>query len=78
MHISYTGHAKRRMNQRKVSPEQVIETIESPDELTAGDRGEEIAIKRYGAREVRVVYEEVDADSVIVYTVMKPHVHVHG
>ena len=75
MHITFTHHAKERMMQRKVSADQVAETLESPDELIAGDSGEEIAVKRFGAREVRVVYRETDAGSFVVYTVMKPYVH---
>lgn len=74
MHVIYTRHAEQRMIHRKVSPEQVVETIESPDEILPGDNGEEIAIRRYGARELRVVYEEIEADTVVVYTVMKPRV----
>jgi hypothetical protein len=74
MHIIYTRHAKQRMIQRKVSSEQVIEVIESPDEILPGDNGEEIAIRRYGTREVRVVYEEIGVDTVVVYTVMKSRV----
>lgn len=74
MHIIYTRHAEQRMIQRKVSREQVVETIESPDEILPGDNGEEIAVRRYGAREVCVVYEEVEADTVVVYTVMKSRV----
>lgn len=47
------------------------ETIESPDDVLPGDNGEEIAIRRYDNYEVRVVYEETDADTVIIYTVMR-------
>jgi len=75
MRITYTHHARQRMIQRKVSAEQVVETLESPDEVILGDGGEEIAIKRFGAREVRVVYQEVDAESLVIYTVMRPRVH---
>ena len=74
MHIIYTRHARQRMIQRKVSPEQVVEAIELPDAILPGDNGEEIAVRRYGIREVRVVYEEVDVDTVVVYTVMKSRV----
>jgi len=74
MRVIYTRHAKQRMEQRKVEPEQVEETLEMPDEIVPGDNGEEIAIKRYGNREVRVVYEETGADTVVIYTVMKPRV----
>jgi hypothetical protein len=74
MRIIYTRHARQRMKQRKIKPEQVEETLEIPDELLPGDNGQEIAIKQYGNREVRVVYEETDVDSVVVYTVMKPRI----
>lgn len=75
MRITYTHHARQRMIQRKVGADQVIETLESPDELIPGEGGEEIAVKRFGARAVRVVYRETEAGSFVVYTVMKPRVH---
>lgn len=55
-------------------PEQVVETIESPDQILPGDNGEEIAIKKYGDREIRVVYEETDVDRIVIYTVMKSRI----
>jgi len=64
MRIIYTRHAKQRMEQRKVTPEQVEETIESPHDILPGDNGEEIAIRRYENYEVRVVYEETEANTV--------------
>ena len=75
MHITFTRHAKQRMIQRKVSADQVAETLESPDELISGENGEEIAVKRFGARDVRVVYKKTDVDSFVIYAVMKPYVH---
>ena len=74
MRITYTHHAQQRMMQRKVSADQVTETLEAPDELVPGESGEEIAVKRFGAREVRVVYREAEAGSFVIYTVMKPRV----
>lgn len=75
MRITLTHHARLRMIQRKVSESQIAETLESPDELLAGDSGEAIAIKRFGVREVRVVYRETDDGSFLVFTVIKPFVH---
>jgi hypothetical protein len=49
--------------------------LESPDEVIPGETGEEIAVKRFGTREVRVVYQEMDVGNFVVYTVMKPRVH---
>ena len=75
MRITYTHHAQQRMMQRKVSADQVTETLEAPDELVPGESGEEIAVERFGAREVHVVYREAEAGSFVIYTVMKPRVH---
>jgi hypothetical protein len=75
MRITYTRHARERMIQRKVNAAQVAETLESPDALIVGDSGEEIAIKRFGGHKVRVIYQEVEAGSLVIYTVMKPRVH---
>jgi hypothetical protein len=74
MSIIYTTHAKQRMRQRKVTPEEVIDTLESPDEIVLGDYGEEIAVRRFFNREVRVVYQEADDDVLVVYTVMQQKV----
>lgn len=74
MEIVYTRHARQRMTQRKITSDQVQEVIETPDEILPGDNGEEIAIKRFGNREVRIVYEETIPGQVVIYTVMNPKV----
>jgi hypothetical protein len=74
MRIIYTRHARQRMIQRKVSEDQIADALSSPDALIASESGEEIAVKRFGTREVRVVYRETDAETILIYTVMKPHV----
>lgn len=62
------------MSQRKIEPAQVAETLEGPDSVIPGDGHEQTAIKNYGNREVRVVFEDVGDDTVVVHTVMKPRV----
>jgi hypothetical protein len=74
MRIIYTHHAQQRMTQRSIDPQQVAETLDSPDNVMSGDRREQIAIKNYGNREVQVVFEEIEPDTMLVYTVMKPKV----
>jgi len=59
------------MRQRKISEAEVIETLEAPDEIIAGDEHEDIAVKQYGTLEIRVVYEERGQETVVVYTVMR-------
>jgi hypothetical protein len=61
------------MKQRDIIVEQVVETLESPDDYLIGDEGEEIAIKQYSNYELKVVYREI-ADEVLVYTVIKARI----
>lgn len=74
MQIIYTRHARQRMRQRKVTEEQVEETLAEPDEIEPGDNGGDIAIRRYGAREVRIVFDEPEEDTYLIYTVIKPRI----
>jgi hypothetical protein len=76
MRIVYTHHAQQRMVQRKISVDQVEKTIDAPDEILPGDNGEEIAVRRYGNYEIRVVYEETETDTAIIYTVIKTRAQV--
>jgi hypothetical protein len=72
MHIIYTRHARQRMKQRKVTEAQVEETLRDPDDIKLGDNGGDVAIRRYGGREVHVVYGEPEEDTFVIYTVIKP------
>ncbi|MEW6609312.1 MAG: hypothetical protein AB1414_18025 [bacterium] len=57
--LIFTIHAKKRMRQRKVNRSQVEETIFDPDEpYQLGELEEEIAIRRFGNREIWVIFEE--------------------
>ena len=70
MHIRYTHHARQRMQDRKVSEALVEEVIDQPDELTIGEQDEWIAIRTYGNRRIEVVYEEVDDNTALIFTVI--------
>ncbi len=74
MRIIFTRHAHQRMKKRKVTEKQVHETLSNPDEIESGDNGGDIAIRQYGQREVRVVYNEIEEDVYLIYTVIKPRV----
>lgn len=74
MQIIFTRHARQRMKQRRVTEKQVEETLTDPDKIEPGDNGGDIAIRRYGGRDVRVVYSEPSEDKYVVYTVIKPRV----
>jgi hypothetical protein len=71
MNIRYTRHARQRMAERKVSEDQVSETVESPDNVAVGDEGEMIALRDFGTHILRVVYSELEAETLLVYTVIR-------
>jgi hypothetical protein len=71
MQIRYTRHARKRMIERHVSEHEVSETIESPDDIISGTEGETIALRRFARHVVRVIFQELDEDAVLVYTVIK-------
>ena len=74
MHIVYTNHARQRMKQRKVTEQQVEETLADPDRLESGDNGGDIAIREYDEREVHVVFKETEEESYLIFTVIKPRI----
>ena len=47
-----------------------VKTLESPDEIEIGDLDELIAVRRINERELRVVYEEINSTTVVIYTVI--------
>jgi hypothetical protein len=67
----FTEHALRRMKERGVRRSEVYETLFSPDlPYQQGQLDEEIAIKRIGHREIRVVFEVKKTGECIIYTVI--------
>jgi hypothetical protein len=59
------------MVQRHIAHEQIVEALTTPDDVLIGAMGELIAVREYGNWEIRVVYEEVDEDEALVFTVMR-------
>ncbi len=74
MRIIYTHHARQRMSKRKVTEQQVEDTLAYPDEMILGDNGGDVVLRRYGRREVHVVYGELEEDVFLIYTVIKPRI----
>jgi hypothetical protein len=62
------------MKQRKVTEQQVEETLTVPDRLESGDNGGDIAIREYDGREVHVIFKEKEEDVYLVFTVIKPRI----
>jgi hypothetical protein len=67
----FTKHALRRMKERGVGRSEVYEALFNPDfPYQKGQLDEEIAIKRIGRREIRVVFEVKKTGECIIYTVI--------
>lgn len=70
MQIRYTHHARQRMQERKISEAQVEDILEQPDELTVGEQDEWIASRDYGNRRIKVVYNDIEENIILIYTVI--------
>ncbi|HRW51129.1 MAG: DUF4258 domain-containing protein [Caldilinea sp.] len=78
MTVKFTLHASRRMVQRRVSEQVVLDTIDSPDDIVIGEMGESIAIRRHLRDEIRVVYEENPDGVYVVFTVIRTRISEQG
>jgi hypothetical protein len=67
--VEIIDHAWRSMRQRRITEQDVRETLETPDDVQMGDYGRYIAFKSFGNRRIRVVYEEPEPDAYVVVTV---------
>ncbi|MDI6903907.1 MAG: DUF2283 domain-containing protein [Candidatus Bathyarchaeia archaeon] len=56
--MEYTKHALSRIRQRKISKTSVENTLEHPDFSFVTRRGRLTALKRYGDKFLKVIYEE--------------------
>jgi len=69
--IILTHHAIKRMHERRVSRWQIDMTVYQPDGPgQPGEYDEEIAYRRFGNREIGVVFEETKREFIVVYTVV--------
>jgi hypothetical protein len=57
--LSFTFHAKKRMSERHITEEQIVNVLEKPDKETkARLRGCRHAERKLGLRNIGVVYQE--------------------
>ncbi|MBE2238945.1 MAG: DUF4258 domain-containing protein [Caldilineaceae bacterium] len=71
MQVRFTRHAHQRMIQRRINERDVLDTLESPDDVIDGDMGETIAVRRLRYDELRVVYEEWADGTCLMFTVIR-------
>ena len=66
MRIVYSDHARQNMIERRISHEQIEETLFNPEKVTDSNKGRKIAQKTIGSRLLRVVYKEAEKVYIIV------------
>jgi hypothetical protein len=64
--IMYSKHAIERAYERRVSDKQIELTIVRPDLLEHGEGGRLEAVKRFGTRTIRVVYQDLGSMYVVI------------
>ncbi|MDQ3248583.1 MAG: DUF4258 domain-containing protein [Chloroflexota bacterium] len=69
MKLIYTTHAKRRMEQRRVSEKEVRWVLTEPDEIEAYN-GEAMVTRRSAERILKVVYYQMSDDEYRIITVI--------
>jgi Domain of unknown function (DUF4258) len=67
--INYLPHVQEQMESRGISAEAVAETIVSPDKSYIGRFGRVVAEKDFGARILRVVYNEGQDEAIVITAV---------
>ena len=68
MTIKYTEHAEFRMRHRAISRIDVEDTVQNPDFSFTTHLGRLVALKKYGGKFLKVVYEKSN-DKIMVVTV---------
>ncbi len=69
MKITLLPHAREQMEKRRISVEEVVETVASPHEQGAANFGRIYSQKEIGHRRIRVIYNQ-GADEAVVVSVM--------
>lgn len=64
--FTFLPHVQDQMKLREVSEREVVETVTTPDRVRVGRFGRIIAEKDFGARVLRVVYNEGQDEAVII------------
>ena len=67
--LLFSGHARMRMNERKVKESQIIETVENPDNLIVED-GQQIAVKQYSKKVLIVAYTKSDNITFVITVIL--------
>ena len=64
-------HARRRMKWRKISEEEVEQTLRNPDKIDSLPDGRQNAFKAIGQRYIRVSYRDLEMEKIVISAVDK-------
>lgn len=71
MEIKFTRHARRQMKWRKITEEEVVLAVDSPDRLEATTKGRKNAFKVIAGRLLRVTYAFRNGEAVVITALVK-------
>jgi len=74
--ISFTGHCIQRLNDRKISIDEVKQVIKEPEETTINENGAFKNTSEFNGRKISVVFN-IDNNKVVVITAMKDENDAH-
>lgn len=69
--MTYSGHARRRMQWRRISEEEVMLTLSNPDKTEQSIKGRVNVYKTIGTRYIKVTYKEFSDEILIISVVDK-------
>lgn len=64
--IIWTNHAKKRISDRKITQNQILESVKSPDSKINNEDGSVEVAKEYGNQKVHVVIKENEKGELII------------
>jgi chaperonin cofactor prefoldin len=71
MNIRFDRHARRRMKWRRISEEEVKQTLEKPDKIEESVKGRTNVYKSIGQRFIKVTYKKFSDEILIISVVVK-------
>ena len=69
MKIKFSRHAKRRMKERAIMEDDIVEAIKNPDQITPSIKGRVNYIKNLGGKHLKVTCKE-ESNAYHIITVM--------
>ena len=69
--VKFDRHARRRMQWRIVSEDEVMQVLNSPDRIESSVRGRVNAFKTVGTKTLKVTYKEFSEEVLVISVVNK-------